>query len=406
MSQDPARIHALNARRRAAGETMILSLLNNIDGNALQARAEALRGIACNVILPTSSMAYRNSSIVGGCNYHGSIVFEDGVIWLARFRLPNHNSPPVEERNFDRRSEYATYSFLKKALVPVPEVFEVADDNDPNNPVGSGYILLEKFPGNPMDWDAANDLQKDKVCQQLADIYTKIKKQPLDRLGRLQPSSSNPTSIEVGPAFFTYDQNGNATAIGPFKTSNEYYTAIINHRLNLVKTREIAPSAPTDQYLVFKTLLDNLPNNDDGPFYLRHTDSRDANFLVDEDFNITGVIDWELATVVPKASAFQSPLFMYDLTELYDEGLSTPSVEEARFGKVLREKGEDELAGFAVQKMFFRLDQCVDTDPLVRDQFEELFAGWWMGVKGVGGFDWEDWRKDSLGKYGDGIELN
>lgn len=383
---------------------MISSLLGNIDSNALQARAEALRDMSCHVVLPTPEKAYDNASVIYGSNYHGSIVFQDGVTWLARFRLPNHNNPPVEERNFNRRSEYATYSFLRKSSVPVPKVFEVADDNDPNNPVGSGYILLEKIPGGPMDWVEATDSQKNKVCEQLADIYSKLEKQPLDKIGLLQPSSSGSTSFEVGPAFFEYDHDGKATPIGPFRTSDEYYTAVINHQINQVKTRERAASAATDQYLIFKTLLDNLPNNETGPFYLRHIDSRDANFFVDEDFNITGVIDWELATAVPKASAFQSPLFMYDIAELYDEDLSTPSAEEQRFGRILREKGKDELAKLAVQKNFFRVDQCVCTDPSTREQFNQMFSGWWKQVMGVEQFDWEAWKREALEKYGD-VEL-
>lgn len=379
---------------------MILSLLCKINSNALKVRAETLRGVNCSVNLPPPQKAYCNFDILGRNNYHASIAFEDGVTWLARFRLPNHWNPPTEERNFDRRSEYATYCYLAQASIPVPKVFDIADDNDPDNPVGVGYILLEKMPGHPMCWEAANESRKNKVCEQLADIYTKLEKQPLDKIGRLQPSFSNPTSFEVGPAFFTYDQNGNATAIGPFNTSNEYYTAILNYRIHLVDTRQLILPAPMGRFLVFKTLLENLPSNDTGPFYLRHADSRDVNFLVDGEFNITGVIDWELATVVPKASAFQSPLFMYDLTELYDKGLSTPSIEEERFGKILREKGRDELAELAVQKKYFRLDQCVGSDPSFQEQFKQLFAGWWKGVKGVEEFDWEAWRKDALEKYG------
>lgn len=250
----------MQATRRAAGEATILSLLNRINSDALQARAETLRCKPRHISLPAPDKAYYNFSIVGGRNYHASIVFEDGVTRLARFRLPNHNDPPVEERNFDRRSEYATYNYLAQATVLVPKVFEVADDNDPHNPVGAGYILFEKIRGNPMDWELANESQKNKVCEQLADIYIKLENQPLNKLGHLQPSSSDPTSsFEVGPAFFAYGPTGKLNPVGPFTSSTEYYTALLKYRLNLVKTREIATTAPVDQYLVFRTLLENFP---------------------------------------------------------------------------------------------------------------------------------------------------
>jgi hypothetical protein len=144
------------------GERAISTLLENINRNTLQLRAEHLRdGIKCVVNLPSAEEAYFNFNVVGGQNYHGLIVFEDGKTWLARFRLPNHNEPPRQERNFDRRSEFATYRFLSNAKIPVPEVFDYADDDDSMNLVGAGYLLLEKLPGAPLAWYKASDTQKE-----------------------------------------------------------------------------------------------------------------------------------------------------------------------------------------------------------------------------------------------------
>lgn len=54
------------------------------------------------------------------------------------------------------------------------------------------------------------------------------------------------------------------------------------------------------------TLLKYLPPNELGPLFLCYIDSRDVNFLINAEYNITGVIDWELATITSKSSAFQS----------------------------------------------------------------------------------------------------
>lgn len=175
MSGDESRLRKLNASRRTAGEKIISALIDSIDGDALRERAETLRhGTKCTVTLPAANQAYLNTDIVGGRNYHGSIVFEDGQAWLARFRLPNHNAPPVEERNFDRRSEFATYRFLAEAAVPVPRVYDYADDEDPSNAVGAGYILVEKLAGKPLAWHEADQAQREKFMRQLADIYTQL----------------------------------------------------------------------------------------------------------------------------------------------------------------------------------------------------------------------------------------
>src|SRR5947207_11981613 len=148
--------------RRKADETVISRLLQTIDTKALCARAETVRdGIKCTINLLTAEEACFNFDIYGGRNYHISIGFKDGITWLARFRLPNHNAPQAAERNFDRRSEFAIYRFLATTSVPVPKVYDVADDNDPANHVGAGYILLEKLLGKTMTWNDATATQKE-----------------------------------------------------------------------------------------------------------------------------------------------------------------------------------------------------------------------------------------------------
>ncbi|KAI9828543.1 MAG: hypothetical protein M1819_006600 [Sarea resinae] len=384
-SGDAAALRDLNSLRRTAGEKVISSLLKTINSDALGARAETLRdGIKCTVYLPSADQAYFNSDVLGGCNYHGSLVFEDGKTWLARFRLPNHNEPPLQERNSDRRSEFATYCFLARTAVPVPEVYDCADDDDPLNLVGAGK-------------------QKENFSRQLADIFADLEQHPLNGLGRLQLSSTGGLP-EAGPAFFDYDSSsGNVIPFGPFSHSNAYYTALIQQKIQLLRTGEMGSSAPLDLYLVYKSLLDALPPNEPGPFFLRHVDSRDANFLVDGDYTITGIIDWELAISTSKSSAFQSPLLLYDLGDLYHQALSTPSEDEKRLSSILREeKGAVELSALAAHKLHFRVEQVIETDPWDRHTLVSLFGGWWKVARGVETFEWETWYQWARDRYGDG----
>ena len=96
-------------------------------------------------------------------------------------------------------------------------------------------------------------------------------------------------------------------------------------------------------------------------------------------------------------------MFMYDLGALYGEELSTPSKDEQRFGNILQEKGRNDLADLALQKLCFRVDECIATDPFNEQDFISLFAGWWKAAKGVDTFDWGAWRREALEKYGDGV---
>jgi hypothetical protein len=66
------------------------------------------------------------------------------------------------------------------------------------------------------------------------------------------------------------------------------------------------------------------------------------------------------------------------------------------------EKGAVELSELAEQKLHFRVDQVIETDPWDRQNFVRLFSGWWKVTNGVETFDWDTWYKQALDKYGDG----
>jgi len=94
---------------------------------------------------------------------------------------------------------------------------------------------------------------------------------------------------------------------------------------------------------------------------------------------------------------------LYNLSELYHKGLSTPSDDEKRFSEILRkEKGADKLSILAEQKLHFRVDQVIETDPWDRQNFVRLFSGWSKASNGMETFDWDTWYKQALDKYGDG----
>lgn len=64
---------------------------------------------------------------------------------------------------------------------------------------------------------------------------------------------------------------------------------------------ECFTSRTIDAYLIHRFLLDSVskeilcPSRDDGRFYLRHADSKEDHILVDDEYNITGVVDCEWA---------------------------------------------------------------------------------------------------------------
>ena len=101
---------------------------------------------------------------------------------------------------------------------------------------------------------------------------------------------------------------------GPFSTATEYFKAwakSANFVLPLDQVREICGESfeetmaeianfpPRVEYLASKIAL-----RDQGPFPLFHADYGHHNVIVDDNYNVLGVIDWEHACSVPWESIY------------------------------------------------------------------------------------------------------
>ena len=94
---------------------------------------------------------------MSGVYYHIELLFEDGISWLARIRRSNATSPPAKLRNY-MRSEVSNLQFLSKTNIPIPKVFD--SKLDETNPVGVGYILMEKLPNKSLRWSITTPEQR------------------------------------------------------------------------------------------------------------------------------------------------------------------------------------------------------------------------------------------------------
>jgi hypothetical protein len=383
--------------RQESEEAHLRRLIHQINISALCARASLLRnGVDCFASLPQEHESLKGLQF-GGFNLHVDLKFDDGIVWVARFRLLKVNRPSVAKVNFDRLSEVSVYRLLRQTTIPVPAVYDFALDGSEDNPVGAGYILLQKLAGRPMNWTEASTEQKNYIFRQLRDIYLEIEKIPQISIGRPTISDNQAHDIHVGPSFFEYDANRRSIPRGPFPTSFEWYKASINHRRDLILGGEIAVRDRSDALLVNSYLFNCIHRVVD-PIYssntfLKHVDSRDCNFLIDHEYTITGIIDWELAFFAPKDSAFQSPLFMVDVRALYS-GRPSISLDEEKFAREFEMVGRTDIANLirnATKSRCFEFS--IYTDPYKRDDFESLFAGAWRAIEGEEKeFSWTNWK--------------
>ncbi|CAG7936916.1 unnamed protein product [Penicillium olsonii] len=387
----------------------ITTLIDKINISALTQRASSLRnGLACSVAQGLQYDRALRSSVMGGMNYHIEILFEDGISWLARIRRFNATSPPPELRDYILGSEFSTLQFLSKTKVPVPTVFDFNPDE--SNPVGVGYIMMEKLPGKPLRWSLTTPEQRQRVTSQLADIYIELKAFPFSVMGSFNQQNSS----HIGPIAresLADFKDLHMKMLGPYTSSEEFFNAHIRMILDLITRQESYVNRPVDAFLIHRFLLDTVPkifsNNhlDDGMFYLKHADEKGDQILVDNDFNITGIIDWEWAQTDSKSAAFNSPIVLLPVADFYT-GADSIGEDEVYFAECLEEKGHPDLGEIVRNgRLIHRMQFCCGYDLDDWDGFIGLFFGL-LKILGIeGDSNWESWKADALDRYREDPQL-
>ena len=279
---------------------------------------------------------------MGWANYHGWLVFENGERWIVRVPQTGFSDFPLELEEYLVASEYATLRFLEQTKIPSPKRYAYGLASDPSNRVSVSYILMQAMPGSPFYASHASDAQKQRVFEQLADIMIEIRKYPVQLAGSfvMQDGHTKLSSI-ASNRFAVLD------TYGPFETSLDYTNSITEQYLDLTSDGQIHHTYPLEAFLFYRFLHDNATkiaaSDIAGKFFLKHVDDKGDHLLVDEDFNITGIIDWQFARTVPAAEAFGPSYVTAELEALYSENTGVTD-DDLFLANALRDRGSDELA--------------------------------------------------------------
>ena len=315
---------------------------------------------------------------MGGMNYHIEVRFDDGITWIARIRRFNASSPPAALRDYIIQSEVATLMFLGQTRVPTPKVYDFALEH-PGNPVGVGFILMEKLPGKSLRWSMATQQQRKKVMDQLADTFIELRKYPFRLLGSLDSPGGSQVGAFARESLTNFTQSEMRTT-GPFSSLEDYHMSSLRQILDLIVREEMYSQQAVDAYLIHRFLIDLVPlvlpsaqNNED--FYLKHADDKGDHILVDEHFNVTGIIDWEWAHTASPAQAFNSPVGLLPVADFYS-GKNSLGDDEIVFARLLEKKGRQDLARFVWNgRLQHRFAFCCGYDLADWDGFLGLFRG-------------------------------
>jgi hypothetical protein len=138
---------------------------------------------------------------------------------------------------------------------------------------------------------------------------------------------------------------------------------------------------------------------DDGKFYLKHADEKGDQILVDDEFNITGIIDWEWAHTDSKSGAFNSPIVLLPVADFY-AGENSIGEDEVFFAKCFEAKGHPDLGKIVKNgRLIHRFRFCCGYDLADWKGFLGLFAGLLEAMGITNDFHWENWKAEALKRY-------
>ncbi|MCJ1250950.1 hypothetical protein MMC30_008179 [Trapelia coarctata] len=279
--------------------------------------------------------------------------FEDGGSAMIRFPCPGIIMFPEEKV----RDEVAVMRFIERnTTVPVPHVFHYGTTDESPYNLGP-FIIMEYIehafdlvdalnkPGLSLDDRPILDPQISRerlefVYSQMADILLELSKHSFPKIGSLTEADNGAWSVTDHPVTLNTNelvQLGNfprsklpSTSFG---TSSDYLKALADmHFMHLSTQRNDAIDSAADcrrKYVarhLFRNLASQsrLSSEDNSKiFKLFGDDLRPSNVLVDADFKIVAVIDWEYTYAAPVEFTFSPPWWLIlETPEYWPGGIS------------------------------------------------------------------------------------
>ncbi|OCL11280.1 hypothetical protein AOQ84DRAFT_229648 [Glonium stellatum] len=288
------------------------SFLLSVDWQALLNYAANVRnGMECTLL----------SHIGLGHNHMVRIIrFMDDVQWIARLRLPSlKDGETFSDIAKSMECEASTIALVRqRTRIPVPEVY--AFESDSNCSVKTPFMLMECFNGN-VGMDLGMEVppeHQQNFFKDLAEIHVELSTIQLPMIGTIQRINEDGT-IQQGPL---------PGLGGPFFTATEFFKAwcakvkfgLSNKRLSEACGPYAAELVPSIESFPTKLAMmaSRLSKFDKGLFPLIHGDFGHNNVVVNDDYQIIGVIDWEKAFAAPWEIAGDFPLTLSTIPPAMD----------------------------------------------------------------------------------------
>ncbi|KAG5972581.1 hypothetical protein E4U55_000791 [Claviceps digitariae] len=239
----------------------------------------------------------------------------DKTEWVVRIPI----TPMLVDEWTKLESEVATMRYVKRnTTIPIPNIhaYGKGEHLTEDKHTTQSFLIMDKLPGNRLDvfklCSSPQDIQ-DRFYDEFVGILTQLLELEFPRTGSLYPDSTDKEREIIGPSLYLIendmevDTGIHRDATSGLKTTSEVLEQLhdILEYFQDIPTYDLVTSSSRRDVFAqhsFADLLVDYHNSSPKvqPLALHHGDLRCGNILVDDDFRIKGIIDWEWVTILPR----------------------------------------------------------------------------------------------------------
>lgn len=258
----------------------------------------------------------------GSFNVIYILQFNDGLKYVVRLPAMGWGNrwTPVAKKAFE--SQVLTMHLIRRMTdIPLPEIF--AFDATQENALKAPYMVISFISGFTVDalwYDETNltpvEERRSRILSTTAMAMAQLQHLKFDWIGSLQSNDEpDDMSLSIGPCYEwdlpsrhaeLHGQDPGIRESGPFRTTMEYLTQLHDSQrrdshLMAVGCRELLTRMIACLPLSVDETLDE---GNDETFVLTAPDFDSQNFMIDEQGNLTGIIDWDHVHTMPRCLGY------------------------------------------------------------------------------------------------------
>ncbi|KAF3004365.1 hypothetical protein E8E13_009823 [Curvularia kusanoi] len=315
--------------------------------------------------------------------------------YIMRIALPVHPRAKV-------LSEVATIEYVRQHTnIPVPKILQF--DASHVNELGFEWMLMDVVPGTQLNklWKSMTWLKKELIVRKVVALMVQLFRKRFPVMGNLYPTGESNTfntpqfrqGEVVQLTFFWANHLKFNVDRGPFLSSEQWMRVSLDLQIQAADDPVAVVPGPFDdddeededaveneqlraaQLINRGRRLINLlpkifPAGEPEAFTLYHHDLHEDNIFVDENCELSGIIDWECMLTAPLWAACKIPKFLNSRKERNicpdQEGFSNEILEDGSITKNsmyfehLEEYEKTQLRAFFLEEMQRECPEWVD----------------------------------------------